>query len=443
MKSIRAGLRKCAWLALACLVVTCSGGPAESVALAAPAGGAASPAKRATLDRSHGVLVLTLDGDPYQRGYDHGKLLAQGVLDMVDTVCGTNLLLSHRSDYAKVILPMMDRFKFEPDDEKEIRGIYDGVRAALGDKAVLKRIGRPLTIADLKAYNTAGDWYRQACSSFGAWGKLTKDGHVWVGRNFDFMPAESFFENQLIIIHRPCGKSHAWATVSAPGMIGCITGINDAGVFVSVHDVFLTKRELAKGYTPRLLVLRRLMEQCDARDLVKQVKPILEARRQMFDNNVFVAAPVTDGTPPAVVFEYNDDCTTDKGVTVRTAADNESKMPGEMLACTNHYRKRVKPKWNPLNYRYPLIGSVVRAKTRRGELVDFDIARKVMGAVRLPITAHTVIADLNTMDFWYAAGDFLSPPGKDDFVKLPIKRWLSGGERGLTTLPKGSLRLCG
>ncbi|HUS91956.1 MAG TPA: hypothetical protein VM695_08900, partial [Phycisphaerae bacterium] len=36
-----------------------------------------------------GVKVLTLWGTPYQRGYAHGRLVAQGVLDVVDAVCGS------------------------------------------------------------------------------------------------------------------------------------------------------------------------------------------------------------------------------------------------------------------------------------------------------------------------------------------------------------------
>jgi len=377
-----------------------------------------------SLERVNGVAVLTLWGTPYQRGFAHGKLLAPGVLDMVDVICGSNLLLSDTDDYARKILPLMASFTFSKDDEAELQGLFDGVNAALGDKAVLVRIGRRLTLEDLRAVNAAGDWYRQACSTFAAWGARATKGHVWVGRNFDFLPAKAFYSHQMIIRHKRQGAKHAWATVSAPGMIGCITGFNEHGVFTSVHDVFLPLRPVEKGYAPRLLVLRRLMESCTARDLKAQALPILEARRQMFDNSIFLAAPVADGTAPAFVFEYTGDRTKDKGITVRTVEDNEKELSREMLTCTNHFRKRVKPGISPINYRYPLMRRVLMAKTGRGELVDFDLARKTMGAVRLPITVHTVIADLNTLDFWFAAGEFLSPPGNHDFVKLPMAEWL-------------------
>jgi len=381
------------------------------------------------LERINGVAVLTLWGTPYQRGFAHGKLMAQGVLDTLDAVCGSNLLLGDTKDYERKILPMMERFTFAKEDAEELQGVYDGVKAALGDKAVLERIGRALTLEDLKAYNTVGDWYRQACSTFAAWGTRATEGHVWVGRNFDFPPAKAFFSHQMIVRHKRRGDRNAWITVSAPGMIGCITGVNEHHVFVSVHDVFLPLRPLAKDYAPRLLVLRRLMETCKARDLKAQALPILEARRQMFDNSVLLAAPVTDGTDPGVVFEYNGDLSADKGVTVRTSADNEEKLSREMITCINRFDKRAGEDMGyPLimlsSYRASLMRNVLMAKTKRGLLVDFDIARKTMGAVRLPLTVHTVIVDLNTLDFWYASGQFLSPPGNHDYVKLPVGEWL-------------------
>jgi hypothetical protein len=47
-----------------------------------------------------------------------------------------------------------------------------------------------------------------------------------------------------------------------------------------------------------------------------------------------------------------------------------------------------------------------------------------MGAVRLPVTVHPVIADLDALEFGYAPGEFLSPPGNRDYVKLPVRGWL-------------------
>lgn len=111
-------------------------------------------------------------------------------------------------------------------------------------------------------------------------------------------------------------------------------------------------------------------------------------------------------------------------MTLRTSKDNEPGLTREALTCTNHYRKREAPTGNLTHYRYPLMRRVLTAKIDRGQKVGFDIARKTMGAVRIPITVHTVVANLNTREFWYAAGAFLQPPGNRDYVRLPVRRWL-------------------
>jgi hypothetical protein len=138
-----------------------------------------------------------------------------------------------------------------------------------------------------------------------------------------------------------------------------------------------------------------------------------------------LAAPVTDGTPPALVFEYNNDYTSDRGVTVRGPADNDADFGREALVCANHFLKRHKMLFALADYRYPLLRHVLMARAKHQEKLDFEAARKAMGAARLPITTHTVVADLNTLDLWFASGEFLDPPTRRDFVKLPVRQWLS------------------
>jgi len=397
-------------------------------------GCATSPQLLAAASCSHGSLayvkavpILKLTGTPYESGYAHGWLTAPGILDMVDAVCASNLLLANSDDYERKILPLVKHFDLESSQEQELQGVLDGIRARLGDRAVFKSKGRPLTYDDLLAYNTCGDWYRQACSSFAAWGSSTQGGHVWVGRNFDFLPNPTFFPYQMVIV-RNSPSGHSWATVAVPGMIGCITGINDCGVFAAVNDAFLPVRPAQGQFSPRLFVVRSLMESCEARDLAAQAAPILRAHRQMFDSSILLAAPVSDGTSPSLVFEYDGRQDKTGGVTIRSAGDNPPQLSPEMITCTNHFQKRDDPSFNLLEtlmeYRHPLLGLVLKTTVARRQPVDFTAARKTMGAARLPSTVHTVIADLNTLDFWYAPGKFFSPPAKQDFVKLPLNTWL-------------------
>jgi len=149
----------------------------------------------------------------------------------------------------------------------------------------------------------------------------------------------------------------------------------------------------------------------------------------MFDSSVLLAGPAQAGSTPAVVFECAAVAKGADGVTVRLCGSDKDAISREAITCTNWFRARPGAPANPADYRYELIRKVLLAKTGRNEKVDFAVARKAIGAARVPITVHSVVADLDTLDFWYAPGKFLAAPGEGDFVKLPMKEWLTEGPK--------------
>jgi predicted choloylglycine hydrolase len=67
-----------------------------------------------------------------------------------------------------------------------------------------------------------------------------------------------------VIVYRPTGK-RAFASITFPGVLGCTTGINDAGLAIAMLDVNST-RDGASGLNPRgtptVFALRQILEQC-------------------------------------------------------------------------------------------------------------------------------------------------------------------------------------
>src|SRR5262249_45745923 len=57
------------------------------------------------------------------------------------------------------------------------------------------------------------------------------------GRNLDWRPFGSLHKYTLIVVCRPAGK-HAFASIVYPGMFGCVTGINDAGLTLADLSVY-------------------------------------------------------------------------------------------------------------------------------------------------------------------------------------------------------------
>src|SRR5207248_2021824 len=49
-----------------------------------------------------------------------------------------------------------------------------------------------------------------------------------LGRNLDYPTLGYVHHYSLVSVYKPCGAKHAFASVGFPGMVGCLSGMNDA-----------------------------------------------------------------------------------------------------------------------------------------------------------------------------------------------------------------------
>ena len=75
---------------------------------------------------------------------------------------------------------------------------------------------------------------RRGCTAFAAWGGQTADRHLLVGRNFDWEAAPVFDEDRIVIICEP-DNGIPFVSLSWAGMVGCVSGMNRAGLGVMVN----------------------------------------------------------------------------------------------------------------------------------------------------------------------------------------------------------------
>src|SRR5436305_4498377 len=98
-----------------------------------------------------GWIVLHIEGDPYERGYQHGKLLAPEIADYV------NALATYRSTKApseawrdqRLIINALFLRRYDKEYLEEMKGIADGAAAAGA-----KFDGRALDLIDIVAINS-------------------------------------------------------------------------------------------------------------------------------------------------------------------------------------------------------------------------------------------------------------------------------------------------
>ncbi|MEO6175416.1 MAG: C45 family peptidase [Flavobacterium circumlabens] len=72
------------------------------------------------------------------------------------------------------------------------------------------------------------------CSSFAAWGDKSEDGHLILGRNFDFYVNDAFAENKIVAFINP-KEGHPFMMVTWAGMIGAVSGMNNEGLTVTIN----------------------------------------------------------------------------------------------------------------------------------------------------------------------------------------------------------------
>ena len=157
------------------------------------------------------------------------------------------------------------------------------------------------------------------CSALMVEGSRSATGGVLFGRNLDYPSLGYIHQHTLVTVYRPAGK-HAFVSVGFPGLVGVLSGMNDAGLCLAVLEVYDAKdgepRFDGQGI-PYALCHRRLLEECTT---IAEAKKLLESMPRTCLLNLAVAdrtgAAVFEVTPKQVVMRPSE-----KGV----------------CTCTNHF----------------------------------------------------------------------------------------------------------
>ena len=101
------------------------------------------------------------------------------------------------------------------------------------------------------------DYMLVGCTSFAAWGRESADSSLIIARNFDFYMGEEFARNKLVLFEKP-DSGHAFVSVTWPGMLGVLSGMNTAGLTVTINAAKLETPSMSATPISLLRTWRRL-----------------------------------------------------------------------------------------------------------------------------------------------------------------------------------------
>lgn len=156
------------------------------------------------------------------------------------------------------------------------------------------------------------------CTSLAVWNENTEDGGLLIGRNFDFYVGDDFAKNKLVEFVEP-EVGIPYLSVSWPGMIGVVSGMNKEGITVTINAGKSKIPLTAK--TPISLVTREILQ------YAKNIDEAIEIAKK---RKVFVSESILVGSA-------NDK----NAVIIEVSPDNFGVYKVEntnQIFCTNHFQ---------------------------------------------------------------------------------------------------------
>ena len=251
--------------------------------------------------------VMFLSGNPEELGRQQALLAGAVINPMLDM---PRDVVAHHG-YARIwpLVTAMSRILVHNAPEEYQREIN-----ALIDAGSLNRDGIYVGNSLVELRRMGG------CSAFVVLPERSQTGELLFGRNFDFPSFGVLDKYHCLFIVRPEGK-HGYASVGYPGMIGVISGMNDAGLSVATLDVYRSADGApifdAAG-VPLAMTYRRILEECTT---IAEAEALLKSVKRTTYMNLAVA-----DAERAVVFEI-----TPQTVGIRPPQNS-------VLACTNHFQ---------------------------------------------------------------------------------------------------------
>ncbi len=155
------------------------------------------------------------------------------------------------------------------------------------------------------------------CTSFGTWGKRTQDSSMLIGRNLDFSLGDKFAQDKIVYFCKP-NTGHRFAIVTWGGFMGCVSGMNEKGLTVTINAA---KSDVpTKATTPIAIIARQILQYAENIDEAFAIAK----KHQSFVCETIMIGSASDGKTALIE---------------KSVAKTVLLMPdSNLIICANHYQ---------------------------------------------------------------------------------------------------------
>jgi tetratricopeptide (TPR) repeat protein len=402
--------------------------------------GPPAPGPRPAYERVAGIHVVRVQGDDYEMGHQHGRLLAEAVRRgpvpyfdrYVERMLVAGLGRPLGALGAAALRHTVGRRIARGFPESAIQAL-DGLADGAGlDRAYVRRaVTMPETylgmLGAFRALVRPGlaprpgiTWPAplMGCTSALAWGDATRHGRMLHGRNLDYQGVGAWDTQQAVIFHRP-RDGQPYVSITAAGVVmGGVTAMNASGLTLVVHQ-HIASDALELGGVPIGYTGDQVMRHAHSLD---DARRILEADRP---NGCWTYVIASAAERATLCFETTPRRQAHRIDDSGTFAYTNVYLDAE-LGRTEHHL--YPPQWR--NNLARLAGARSLLEARRGALDENAIAAILghpgAGACRFEdaiaqlMTVASVVFDPERALVWVAAGR--APVSNRDYVAFDLGR---------------------
>ena len=274
-----------------------SGAPLHSAAAASTAG------LHGRLERPSGLRLLRLWGTPEERGYAHGRLLADDIVRSLRSEFTAQFSEAPQLlQQARAALPRL--IEYPEDYGRELDALWRGVLAA-GPELDMPAFGRAFDKVDLLVANAMDVFGLMGCSSFTVWGDQASGGGVLTARNFDWHVTGDHIVEQTLLIVQEHDDGRSVASFGWPGYIGTVSGVSADGVAAYLHVGSARQAMPQPSSWPAATAARKILESRGrGEERVRQALTHVQYTSPPSGFLTHVVLPEEpESGPPAAVFE--------------------------------------------------------------------------------------------------------------------------------------------